>query len=100
MREGGLEKPSTSLRLAETGRKRTHSEDSEKEEKRLEEEEHLKKHLGFLYHGGIVTGIITAILFTSTMTGCLSSAVGLSATAALASLFSAFVVELWRLSRR
>jgi hypothetical protein len=34
------------------------------------------------------------------MTGYLSSTVGISATAALASIFSAFVVERLRLSRK
>jgi hypothetical protein len=66
----------------------------------VREEEYPKKSLKLLNRGGVITGILTAILFTSTMTGYLSSAVGLSVTAALASLFSAFVVERLRLSRR
>lgn len=59
-----------------------------------------KKSLEFLNHGGIITGILTTFLVISTMTGYLSSTVGISATAALASIFSAFVVERLRLSRK
>lgn len=59
-----------------------------------------EKSLEFLNRGGIVTGILTAILAISTMTGYLSSAVGISATAALTSIFLAFVVERLRLSRK
>ena len=66
----------------------------------MREEEYLRKSLELLNRGGVITGILTAISFISTMTGYLSSVVGLSATAALASLFSAFVVERLRLSRR
>jgi len=66
----------------------------------VREEEYLRKSLELLNRGGVITGILTAISFISTMTGYLSSVVGLSATAALASLFSAFVVERLRLSRR
>lgn len=66
----------------------------------MSEEEYLKKSLELLNRGGVITGILTAISFISTMTGHLSSVVGLSATAAIASLFSAFIVERLRLSRR
>jgi len=66
----------------------------------VREEEYLRKSLKLLNRGGVITGILTAISFISTMTGYLSSVVGLSATAALASLFSAFVVEQLRLSHK
>lgn len=66
----------------------------------MREEEYLRKSLELLNRGGVITGILTAISFISTMTGYLSSVVGLSATAALASLFSAFVVERLRLSHK
>ncbi len=69
-------------------------------ERMMREEEYLKKSLGLLSRGGVVTGILAAILFISTMMGYLSSVVGLSVTVALTSLFSAFVVERLRLSRR
>ena len=65
----------------------------------MREKEYIEKSLELLNRGGVITGILTAISFISTMTGQLSSLVGLSATAALASLFSAFVVERLRLSR-
>lgn len=59
-----------------------------------------KKSLEFLNRGGILTGTLTAIFAMLTMMGYLSSAVGISATTALISLFSAFIIERLRLSRK
>jgi len=70
------------------------------EEKMVREEEYLKKSLGLLSRGGVVTGILVAALSLSTMMGYLSSVVGFSVTVAITSLFSAFVVERLRLSRK
>ena len=70
------------------------------EEEMVREEEYLKKSLGLLSRGGVITGILVAILSISTMMGYLSSVVGLSVTVALTSIFSAFVVERLRLSRK
>ena len=58
------------------------------------------KRLEFLNRGGIITGLLTAILIISTMIGYIPSATGISASAALSSIFSAFVIERWRLSRK
>jgi len=69
-------------------------------ERMMREEEYLKKSLGLLSRGGVITGILAAVLSISTMMGYLSSVVGLSVTVSLTSLFSAFVVERLRLSRR
>jgi len=69
-------------------------------ERMMREEEYLKKSLGLLSRGGVITGILAAALSISMMMGYLSSVVGLSVTVAITSLFSAFVVERLRLSRK
>jgi len=69
-------------------------------ERMMREEEYLKKSLGLLSRGGVITGILAAALSISMMMGYLSSVVGLSVTVAIISLFSAFVVERLRLSRK
>jgi len=55
------------------------------------------KRLEFLNRGGIITGLLPAVLIMATMTGYIPLATGISATAALLSIFSAFVVERLRL---